>query len=82
MKPFNLEEAKAGKSICTRNGKKARIICFDRIDNCGGNFNIVALVSMTRISGEIYREEIYSYDNNGYNTCGSRETYMDLMMEN
>lgn len=28
-KPFNLEEAKAGKSVCTRGGHKAKIICFD-----------------------------------------------------
>lgn len=30
MKPFNLEEAKAGKPVCTRDGSPARIICFDR----------------------------------------------------
>lgn len=29
MKPFDLEAAKAGKPVCTRNGYKARIICFD-----------------------------------------------------
>lgn len=29
MKPFNLEEAKAGKSIVTRDGLPVRIICFD-----------------------------------------------------
>lgn len=29
MKPFNLEEAKAGKPVCTRDGRSARIICFD-----------------------------------------------------
>ena len=29
LKPFNLEEAKAGKPVCTRDGAKARIICFD-----------------------------------------------------
>lgn len=29
MKPFNLEEAKAGKPVCTRDGRNARIICFD-----------------------------------------------------
>lgn len=29
MKPFNLEAAKAGKPVCTRDGRKARIICFD-----------------------------------------------------
>lgn len=28
-KPFNLEEAKAGKPVCTRGGHKAKIICFD-----------------------------------------------------
>lgn len=25
-KPFNLEEAKAGKSVCTRDGQEVRII--------------------------------------------------------
>lgn len=29
MKPFSLEAAKAGKPVCTRDGAKARIICFD-----------------------------------------------------
>lgn len=31
MKPFDLNEAKAGKPVCTRNGDKARIICTDLI---------------------------------------------------
>ena len=30
LKSFDLEAAKAGKSVCTRDGRKARIICFDR----------------------------------------------------
>ena len=30
MKEFNLEEAKAGKPVCTRDGKDVRILCFDR----------------------------------------------------
>lgn len=29
LKTFNLEAAKAGKPVCTRDGRKARIICFD-----------------------------------------------------
>lgn len=29
MKPFNLKEAKAGKPVCTRDGRKARILCTD-----------------------------------------------------
>ena len=44
LKPFNLEEAKAGKPVCTRDGRKARIICFDRIDSTGCNLPIVALI--------------------------------------
>ena len=30
LKPFDLQKAKAGKPVCTRDGRKARIICFDR----------------------------------------------------
>lgn len=41
MKPFNLEEAKAGKPVCTRDGRKARIISFDRH---GEDCPIIALV--------------------------------------
>ena len=40
LKPFSLEAAKAGKPVCTRDGHKARIICFDRKDNTP----IVALI--------------------------------------
>lgn len=29
LKPFDLEAAKAGKPVCTRNGRKARVVCFD-----------------------------------------------------
>lgn len=32
MKPFDLGKAKAGAQVCTRGGKPARIICFDRDD--------------------------------------------------
>ena len=42
MKPFNLEEAKAGKPVCTRDGRPARIIEFNMKDE---NFPIIAIVS-------------------------------------
>ena len=29
LKPFSLEAAKDGKPVCTRDGRKARILCFD-----------------------------------------------------
>lgn len=40
LKPFSLEAAKQGKPVCTRDGRNARIICFDRKDNTP----IVALI--------------------------------------
>ena len=40
LKPFDLEAAKEGKPVYTRDGRKARIICFDRKDNTP----IVALI--------------------------------------
>lgn len=41
LKPFDLEAAKAGKPVCTRDGRKARIIYFDRH---GEDCPIIALV--------------------------------------
>lgn len=41
LKEFDLEAAKAGKPVCTRDGRKARIICFDRH---GEDRPIIALV--------------------------------------
>ena len=40
LKPFDIQKAREGKPVCTRDGHKARIICFDRND-CK---RIVALV--------------------------------------
>jgi hypothetical protein len=70
MKPFDLEAAKAGKPICTRDGRKARIICFDR----NWEYPIVALIECE--NGE---EMISACDKDGkariYETQGT-----DLMM--
>lgn len=41
LKPFSLVDAKAGKPVCTRDGRKARIICFD----AKGIQPIVALIT-------------------------------------
>ena len=50
LKPFNLEAAKDGKPVCTRDGRKARIICFD----AKRTHPIIALIS----GPDIEREEI------------------------
>lgn len=71
MKKFNLEQAKAGKPVCTRDGRKARIICFDRI---GGNRSISAL---------IYRgdsEDCFHYNPDGTFRPDNEEHYLDLFM--
>lgn len=69
MKPFDLEAAKAGKPVCTRDGRKARIICWDK----KGLVPIVALI-------EHENSEIFlAYYNNGRHTIRERSDN-DLMM--
>ena len=70
LKSFDLEAAKAGKPVCTRDGHKARIICFDR----KGDTSIVAL-----IMGDNDREEIHSYYKDG-KSVRNQEYSCDLMM--
>jgi len=71
MKPFNLEEAKAGKPVCTRSGRKARIICFD----ARNDQPIVALIEDADNRFEI----AYNYDIHG-KWDEYKETARDLMM--
>lgn len=56
MKRFNLEAAKTGKPICTRDGKSARIICWDM----KGIYPIVALVKTSD-----QNEYSYNYKEDG-----------------
>lgn len=66
LKEFDLEAAKAGKPVCTRDGRKARIICFDA--KC--NKPIVALiydcnketVLQYLESGRFFVDQIDKYD--------------------
>ena len=69
MKPFSLEASKAGKPVCTRDGRKARIICFDR----DGDMHIVALVA-----GSL-GEEVHYYLSNGQ-VDFDKQNDDDLMM--
>ena len=70
MKSFNIEFAKQGKPVCTRDGRKARIICFDRK---GDICPIIALVE------ENGMEVTKSYDMNGRANYKNADNY-DLMM--
>ena len=74
LKPFDLDAAKAGKPVCTRDGRKARIICFDakRKDDR----NIIAIIPSKDYPGF---EDVLAYSNNG-NYYGGHENDGDLMM--
>ena len=69
LKPFDIQKAKAGKPVCTRDGRKARIICFDR--DC--DMHIVALVSGPL--GEL----VHYYLSNG-KVDSDKQNDEDLMM--
>ena len=70
LKPFNFEAAKAGKPVCTRDGRNARIICFD----AEGEHPIIALVT------DGVQESPYNYTKEGYYHIEGVETMADLMM--
>ena len=72
LKPFNLEATKAGDPVCTRDGRPARIICFNRVSD---KYPIIALVM-----GRENREDVFYYDNNGKD-CYNKEKDYDLVMK-
>ena len=72
--PFDLEAAKAGKPVCTRDGRKARIICFDAKRKNGKR--IIALIPSKDFIGF---EDLIDYPDNG-NYGGGHENDGDLMM--
>lgn len=55
MKEFDLEKAKAGHPICTRDGREVRILCFDRQSYSP----IVALVKSNEV------EDVVSFNEKG-----------------
>lgn len=75
LKPFDLEAAKAGNPVCTRDGRKARIICFDK----KGDHPIIALIEDKK-GEEVVSEEINFYFINGRAINEKIESNDDLMM--
>lgn len=70
MRCFNLEDAKAGKPVCTVSGRNVRIVCSDRRDKTNP---IVALVDI----GDGETVETYAEDGR---YLQAHETTFDLMM--
>ena len=79
LNPFDLEAAKAGNPVCTRDGRKARIICFDYKGDSNA-YPILALISTINSRG-VPSEIIAKYTEDGrfvkYNNVEYNE---DLMM--
>lgn len=71
LKPFDLQKAREGKPVCTRDGRKARIICFDRKDNI---YPIIALVECGK------NEDMSLYMKDGRYIISEKENDRDLMM--
>lgn len=79
MNKFNIEEAKAGKPVCTRDGRKVRIICFDYKGDANA-YPILALISTVNERG-VPSEIIAKYTESGkYARYNNVENDEDLMM--
>ena len=71
MKKFDLEKAKAGAPVCTRDGKPVRIICYDAKDP---NYPIVALVD------NFDTETAETYTDDGFWQRDKTDNGLNLMM--
>lgn len=72
MKNFDLEAAKRGAAVCTRGGRNARIVCFDRVDL---EYPILGLRK-----NKAGVEHIFSYTLNGFAFLEGIGGGEDLMM--
>lgn len=72
MKPFDLEKAKSGAKLCTRDGRRARIICYDRKSQV---YPIVAL-----IKDDIREEYIRFYTLYGESDINAKDNDDDLFI--
>ena len=72
MKTFDLEKAKAGAPVCTREGFRARIVCFDANND---RFPIVAL-----LEGDDGKEYPVSFTKKGRFSDGEKDSPDDLCM--
>ena len=78
LKPFDIQKAREGKPVCTRDGHKARIICFD-YNGETGDYPIVALVHYNK--GNKCYERVLKYTSDGmFNKYGDCRHDDDLMM--
>ena len=76
LKPFDLQKAREGKPVCTRDGRKARIIAFDRrLFYKNVSYPILALVE--RSDGE---DDVCGYNEKGKVLIEDGAEYKDDLM--
>ena len=75
MKSFELEDAKKGAKLITRNGRSARIICYDRLT---AGRSVGPLVALVKGKGGIFENIVYYHDK-GQQVDHIRD--LDLMIE-
>lgn len=74
---FDVEKAQTGAKVVTRDGERARIICYDKVDDTDLEYPIVALIMAGTIKGECMMD----YTLKGkWNGC-QEESCKDLMIE-
>lgn len=77
MKEFSLKDAQSGAAVCTREGRDARILCFD----AAGKYPIIALIYYSSsITGGIEEPESYSLEGH-VDHSGKKFDCNDLMMK-
>lgn len=63
LKPFNLEEAKAGKPVRTRNRRDARIICWDcKTGRKVSRKHETCLIALVKCSSSAETIQLYNED--------------------
>ena len=75
MKPFDLELAKQGYPVCTRDGREVRIICFNRLS---GIREMPIVFLLKDIACDV--ENIYTCTKNGFRYMDESKSDLDLMM--
>ena len=70
LKPFNIEKAKAGAKLSTKDGEDARIVCWDKF---GNDYPTIALIDRDGV------EIVYYYTKGGQNVIGF-DSKNDLMI--
>lgn len=81
MRKFNIEEAKAGKPVCTRDGKDVKILDFDFYTPDYQDYTKPKHFMVVKIEKRPDDEIIELYRLNGFVNQDETESWDDLMMK-